>query len=137
MQKSLDVYRMRRTIASFLSLTTIDKLANLSRLPRSRFISHPRDFRSGTSDNCVASLKIIHHDITRYLTPRAMKRPVSISCNGVAATVNLHFHNGLVSIFRLYNALDLFVDAICIPQADVREKVQEVVSMHKVYHRAT
>ena len=51
--------------------------------------------------------------------------------------MTLHLHNGLVTIFRLYSALGLFVDAICIAQANVREKAQEVASVTKVYHRAT
>ena len=73
---------------------------------------------------------IAHQDIIRYPTPRAIKRP--LSRNGVAVRVILHLHNGLVSIFRLCSAADLFVDAICIGQADVTEKAQEVASMDNI-----
>ncbi|KAF2123228.1 heterokaryon incompatibility protein-domain-containing protein [Lophiotrema nucula] len=58
-------------------------------------------------------------------------------CNGKMMHIHRNLHNALPFLARKGSTLPLWIDAICINQADDTEKIQQIGQMSQIYRRAS
>ncbi|KAI1449829.1 heterokaryon incompatibility protein-domain-containing protein [Annulohypoxylon stygium] len=78
----------------------------------------------------------ISYDALSY-TWGDLSRTFSFICNNQELRVHHNLHHALPHLARRRSSLPIWIDAICINQADETEKLAQVRLMHAIYRQAT
>ncbi|KAF5868489.1 putative heterokaryon incompatibility protein [Botrytis fragariae] len=62
--------------------------------------------------------------------------PDTINCNGHELNITASCHDALKALREMHGGIKIWVDAICINQADLNEKAEQIPMMPRVYQNA-